>query len=128
MTHLEKEYVIRVSPENFYQGITDQASVAQWSGAPAVMSDVVGAPFSLWGGSITGINSKVSTTKLEQLWKESSWQEYSVVSFEWGDSPNGLVVRLSHSGFPTGSFENIKRGWDKHYMNPLISWLERNKF
>ncbi len=126
MRRLEKNYQINANAESFYEAMTSETAVSQWSGAPAKISEEEGSAFSLWGGSIIGKNAIVSTDKIIQLWKEKSWVEYSNVTFEWQQDAQGLEVTLTHTGIPEGSFQNIKRGWDEHYMNPLITWLESN--
>ena len=126
MKRFEKKYLVKVSEKRFYEALTHPAMVSQWSGAPAQMSEEVGAAFSLWGGSIEGLNSKVTSNVLEQQWKERSWKGYSNVLLEWETATDGLEVSLIHTDIPDGSFKNIKRGWDEHYMNPLITWLESN--
>ncbi len=118
--------MVNVSEKMFYKALTNQSMVSQWSGAPAVMSDEVEATFSLWSGSIVGVNLKVAANTLEQQWKEKNWTGYSKVLFEWKTGPAGLEVTLIHTDIPESSFQNIKRGWDEHYMNPLITWLESN--
>ncbi|MDW3211031.1 MAG: SRPBCC domain-containing protein [Reichenbachiella sp.] len=126
MKRFKKQYMVNVSEKMFYKALTNQSMVSQWSGAPAVMSDEVEATFSLWSGSIVGVNLKVAANTLEQQWKEKNWTGYSKVSFEWKTGPAGLEVTLIHTDIPERSFQNIKRGWDEHYMNPLITWLESN--
>ncbi|WP_420581200.1 SRPBCC domain-containing protein [Reichenbachiella sp.] len=126
MRRFEKQYEVKVSEQLLYEALTNQSKVSQWSGAPAVMSEEEGARFSLWGGSIEGVNKIVTRHTLIQQWKEKSWENYSNVSFEWKQGPSSLVISLVHTAIPDNSYDNIKRGWDEHYMNPLITWLESN--
>ncbi|WP_422362374.1 SRPBCC domain-containing protein [Reichenbachiella sp.] len=126
MKRFEKQYLVNVSEKRFYEALTNPAMVSQWSGAPAQMSEEVGAAFSLWGGSIEGLNSKVTSNTLEQQWKGKRWGGYSNVLLEWKAGAEGLEVSLTHTDIPDDTFQNIKRGWDEHYMNPLITWLESN--
>ncbi|SMD38685.1 Activator of Hsp90 ATPase homolog 1-like protein [Reichenbachiella faecimaris] len=126
MKRLEKKYLVKTNEKLFYEALTNQANVSQWSGASAIMHEEAGTAFSLWGGSIVGINTKVARNQLVQQWKEKNWANYSKVSFEWKAGEEGLEVYLIHTDIPDGSFQNIKRGWDEHYMNPLITWLESN--
>jgi len=126
MERLEKTYSIKTTAKALYDALTNPAIVSQWSGAPAVMSEELDFAFSLWGGSIIGLNNVVSPNKLVQQWKEKSWEEFSNVKFEWKEKSNRVELILTHDNIPKESFENIKRGWDDHYMNPLITWLESN--
>lgn len=126
MKRFEKHYLLNVTEERFYEALTNSGMVSQWSGAPAKMCEEVGTVFSLWGGSIEGFNLKVTSNSLSQNWKEKSWKNYSNVSIKWKKGVGGLHVSLIHTKIPEGSYKNIKRGWDEHYMNPLITWLESN--
>ncbi|MEO9804667.1 MAG: SRPBCC domain-containing protein [Reichenbachiella sp.] len=126
MPRLEKTYFVNAKSSDFYEALTNQTIISQWSGASATMSDEIGSNFSLWGGSIVGINNEVSSNKLVQQWKESSWPEYSKVVFGWRQESNFLVVTLIHEDIPEDSYDDITIGWEEHYMNPLISWLESN--
>lgn len=126
MKKLEKKYAIHTSEERLYDALTNQTVVSQWSGAPAVMSDEEGADFSLWGGSIIGRNIKVTKNELVQDWKEKSWEGYSMVRFQWRTKTAGIQVSLVHENIPDQAYQNIIRGWDEHYMNPLITWIETN--
>lgn len=126
MKRLERKYLIQSSEEMIYEALTNQTLVSQWSGVPAVMSNESGAVFSLWGGSIVGVNLKVTQNSLVQEWKEKSWKQYSRVSFVWKAFPEGMELLLVHINIPDQSFQSIQRGWDEHYMNPLITWLESN--
>lgn len=128
MRKLEKKYKVQTSAKLFHKALTSQVVVSQWSGAPAVMSDEEGAAFSLWGGSIIGSNTKISSNLLEQQWKEMSWENYSTVKFEWKFEGGELEVCLTHTGIPDEFYQNMMAGWDEHYMNPLITWLESNNF
>ena len=126
MGNFEKKYVIQSDEKSVFDALTNATIVGQWSGSPAQMSDNEGENFSLWGGSIIGINEKVSSGKLSQLWKEKKWEVYSKVEFEWESTEDGVEVVLRQTGIPDEAFESIKQGWDEHYMFPLKSLLESN--
>lgn len=126
MASFEKQYLIRTDPQKFFEALTDVATVQIWSGAPAIMDAKKGTEFSLWSDSIVGINKEVTDNKLVQLWKEQSWPAYSEVRFLWQKVEEGTLVTLTQHNIPSESFEDIARGWDHHYMNPLTTWLESN--
>ncbi|MEO9966495.1 MAG: SRPBCC domain-containing protein [Reichenbachiella sp.] len=126
MSRIEKKYKVNTSAEAFLEALTNQTMVSQWSGAPAIMGRDEGQSFSLWGDSIVGYNVEVSDTKLIQSWKENQWAGYSRVIFSWTELEKGIAVTLLHEDIPPESYDNLVRGWDDHYMNPLITWLESN--
>lgn len=124
MTSLEKEYIIESSPENIFKALTDPLEIEQWSGAPAIMQAYKGGEFSLWGGSIIGVNEIMEKNLIQQLWKESKWQEYSNVTFEIKANSQNVSLTLKHTNIPDQSFKDIETGWDDYYLKPLKSYLE----
>lgn len=126
MASFKKKYSIKTEAQKFFKALTAEPNVSIWSGAPAVMCGMENFQFSLWSGSIVGINKKVSHNELVQLWKEPSWKEYSEVRFVWEENENGIEVTLIHDDIPEESYKDVARGWDEHYMIPLTTWLESN--
>ncbi len=124
MKSFAKTYVIKATPAAVFAALTDPVQVAAWSGGPATMSAAEGETFSLWGGSIQGVNREVSPLSLVQDWKEAGWDDYSQVTFQLEAAPGSTSVLLSHDGIPDQSLKSIKGGWDKYYMVPLTRHVE----
>lgn len=122
---LEKKYQIKTDIKKVFRALTDPIEIEQWSGSEAIMENFEGGSFSLWGGSILGINKEISENEIHQLWKESTWNDYSNVEFHLGEEEGQTILKLEHSNIPNSSIEDIDKGWDEYYLKPLKLYLEQ---
>jgi uncharacterized protein YndB with AHSA1/START domain len=93
---------------------------------PTAISDVVGGPFVLFGGYITGRHLElVPGQRLVQAWRAASWKpgEYSVVTFALTDDGAKTKLAFDHRGFPEGAGSHLASGWHAHYWDPLTQYL-----
>lgn len=126
MGTVKKIYRIAASPNVVYDALTDTAHVKGWSGDEARMNDQTGAKFSLWGGSIYGINIEVTPKRIIQDWKEDTWDKFSKVTFYLHDKGNHTELELIHEQIPEASVASIDSGWDDYYLGPLKEYVEDN--
>ncbi len=124
MKSFTKTYQVKASPAAILAALTDADQVARWSGSPAIMTRHSGAAFSLWGGSIHGVNRMVAPDLLVQDWKEEDWDEFSTVTFRLTAKGGFTTVQLTHDGIPDANLASIAAGWDEYYMGPLTDYLE----
>lgn len=93
---------------------------------PTAISDIVGGPFVLFGGYISGRHLELTPgERLVQAWRAGSWKpgEYSVVTFVLlGDGAKTKLV-FDHRGFPEGQGSHLASGWHAHYWEPLTRYL-----
>jgi uncharacterized protein YndB with AHSA1/START domain len=93
---------------------------------PTAISDVVGGPFVLFGGYITGRHLELKPgERLVQAWRAASWKpgEYSVVTFALADDGAKTKLVFDHRGFPEGTGSHLASGWHAHYWDPLTKYL-----
>lgn len=93
---------------------------------PTTISDVVGGPFVLFGGYITGRHLElVPGERLAQAWRAASWKAgaYSVVTFVLLDDGARTKLVFDHRGFPEGQGSHLASGWHAHYWEPLTKYL-----
>ena len=121
---LVKRYDIAAETSQVYQALIDPQLIEEWSGDRAEMDITSGGLFSLWGGSIHGVNVSVSKETLVQDWKELDWKYYSRVTFNLRKTESGTTLELIHEDIPVESFESIDSGWDDYYLNPLKMLVE----
>ncbi|MEQ9287604.1 MAG: SRPBCC domain-containing protein [Cyclobacteriaceae bacterium] len=121
---VRKEIQINASKERVFKALTDPFEIENWSGAPVEMDRLCQGRFSLWGGSIVGINLSVSPERIEQKWKESRWGTFSNLIFEITDQHHGTLLKLIHYNVPESSLTEIEKGWDDYYLMPIKSYLE----
>lgn len=122
MKSFTKTYTIHASVHDVWKALTDTKMIHKWGGGPAVMAPVAGTKFSLWGGDIHGVNTKViPEKKLVQDWYSGDWKEPSEVTFTL---TGNTKVTLTHKNIPDEEFKDIKSGWDDYYMLPLTELVE----
>ncbi len=91
-----------------------------WTGEPAEMEPKAGTVFSLWNGSISGVNLEfVENEKIVQNWFFGEESEDSIVTIKLHPQKKGTSVELHHSNIPDEAFENISDGWDDDYFGAL---------
>ncbi len=124
MKTLTKIYEIHASAEDVYNALTKVNIIKKWSGSEAEMDLKPGGEFSLWDGSIIGINRSISKTQLVQDWKEENWGRHSRVTFNISEKEGITLLELIHEGIPEKSYDAIDDGWDAYYLKPLKELLE----
>ena len=124
MKSLTKQYQINASSEEVYKALTDPSLIEKWSGQPAEMDIKPSGKFSLWGGSIQGINKETSKNKITQDWQEKNWEKPSKVTFNIREENGTTYLELIHDEISEDSFNNIDNGWDEYYLGPLKKMLE----
>lgn len=109
--------------------LSDAVTLMQQPGAkPTAISSVVGGPFTLFGGYITGINVELlPAERLVQAWRAGSFKvgEYSIVHFSLQADGAGTRVIFDHRGFPDGTGAHLAQGWYDHYWHPLAKFLSQ---
>jgi len=126
MGTVNKKYIIRAKPDRVFDYLTHPLKIERWSGSSAEMDVKEGSTFSLWEGSIHGINRKISRSQIVQDWKEKTWKDYSRVTMNLtaGDKKEITELELIHENIPEASVDSINQGWDEYYFNPLIDLVE----
>jgi uncharacterized protein YndB with AHSA1/START domain len=113
-----------------FDGVTrlsdGKALLAAPGAKPTVISDLLGGPFVLFGGYITGRHLELTPgERLVQAWRAASWKpgEYSVVTFVLLDDGPKTKLVFDHRGFPEGNGSHLASGWHAHYWDPLTKYL-----
>lgn len=124
MGTVTKTYSINATAEEVYNALINEDLIEQWSGDEATMDIKPNGLFSLWGGSIHGVNIEVTPTKIVQDWKEEGWSDYSKCTFTITQKGNSTELHLLHEDIPENSVKSIDGGWDDYYLGPLKELLE----
>ena len=120
MKDLKRYYSIPAEPKDVYNALTNKNMLEIWSGEDAVMEPVAGTEFSLWGGSITGMNLEFEENrKIMQQWFFGEQDEPSIVTIILHPDKKGTSVELRHTNIPAEAFEHISDGWDEDYFGAL---------
>jgi len=120
MKDLKRYFDIPAPPEDIYNALTNPVTLQLWTGEPAVMEAVPGTEFSLWDGSITGLNLEFEPgKKMVQQWYFGNQAGPSIVTITLHAKGKGASVELIHTNIPDGDFHEISRGWNESYFGAL---------
>ena len=63
MKNIKRYFTLNAEPKDVYNALTNQRMLEIWTGESAQMETVPNSEFSLWDGSITGINLEFEENK-----------------------------------------------------------------
>lgn len=120
MKEIKRYYTLGADPEDVYNALTNKKILEIWTGEAVVMEPKANTEFSLWGGSITGINLEFEKNKkIVQKWYFGEENENSIVTMKIHPHKKGTSVELLHTNIPDDAYENISEGWDDDYFDAL---------
>jgi activator of HSP90 ATPase len=125
-TTIHQERDFDASPARVYRALVDAREFSALTGGAADIGGEPGAPFSAFGGMITGRQLElVPDRRIVQAWRSGGWGEgvYSIVRFELKGDRSHTRVSLDHTGYPDGESEHLAAGWDANYWEPLARHL-----
>ncbi len=119
MKSIKRYYILNADPGDVYNAITNKNMIEIWTGEEAEMEPVPGSSFSMWGGSISGVNVEfVTNKKIVQQWFFGD-DENSIVTMKLHPHKKGTSLELNHINIPDEAYENISAGWDEDYFGAL---------
>jgi activator of HSP90 ATPase len=124
MSTIHQEVTFSAPPARIYQALVDAKRFAEITGAPATGESHEGAPFSAFGGHITGRHVElVRDKRVVQAWRAKTWPEgvYSLVRFELEAAGGGTKLVFDHDGFPADMKEHLAKGWHANYWDKLAN-------
>lgn len=120
MKSLKRYYILNAEPKDVYNALTNKTMLEIWTGEPAEMEPTPGSAFSLWGGSISGVNVEFEEhKKIVQQWFFDENSEESIVTMKLHPHKKGTSLELAHTNIPDEAYENISEGWDEDYFGAL---------
>lgn len=127
MKTIEKSYTLDSSQTRVWDALINPDTIALWGGGPALMSEIEGAEFSLWGGDIHGKNVLVKSEKeLVQEWYSGKWEKPSVVKISLFRDKGKTIIELDQVDVPDDEAKEIDKGWDEYYFGPIKKLVEQN--
>lgn len=126
MKQIELTYTISAPIDKVWQAFIDPDVIEEWGGGPAVMDEQEGTEFSLWGGEIHGVNTKVVAEKLlaQDWYSGDGWDEPSKLTISFAKEGIGTTVKLEQDNVPLDEVDEIIQGWEEFYLGPLQEYLE----
>lgn len=120
MKDLKRYYSLPAQPKDVYNALTNKNMLEIWTGEDAVMEPEANTEFSLWGGSISGVNLEFEKNrKIVQQWFFGEQEEPSIVTIVLHPDKKGTSVELRHTNIPDDAYENISDGWDEDFFGAL---------
>ncbi|WP_340112306.1 SRPBCC domain-containing protein [Maribellus mangrovi] len=120
MKSIKRYYTLKAAPADVYNALTNPRMLEIWTGEEVVMSTEAGTEFSLWNGSITGLNVEFEENrKIVQQWFFGDQGNDSIVTIKLHPDKKGTSVELIHTNIPDEAYENISDGWDEDYFGAL---------
>ncbi len=121
--NFKKYFEIPAVPEELYIALTNPATIQLWSGEPAVMGIEPETEFSLFDGSIVGLNLAFEEgKKIQQEWYFGEQEEKSIVTIKLHPHKIGTSVELVHTNIPDEAFDEITQGWVENYFGLLMEF------
>ena len=119
MKNIKRYFILNAEPKDVYNALTNKTMLDIWTGETAEMVPEAGTSFSLWGGSISGVNLEFEENKkIVQKWFFED-EENSIVTMKLHPHKKGTSLELSHTNIPDEAYENISDGWDEDYFGAL---------
>jgi activator of HSP90 ATPase len=122
MSTIHQELKFSAAPSRVYDALVNAKRFAAITGAPATGDGTEGAPFSAFGGYISGRHVElVRDKRVVQAWRAKTWPEgvYSVVRFELAPEGTGTKLVFDHDGFPADMAEHLAKGWQSNYWENI---------
>jgi uncharacterized protein YndB with AHSA1/START domain len=125
MKDYKSYFIVPAEPELVYQALTRAETIKLWTGEPATMEPVEGSEFSLFDGSIEGVNiSFEEGKKIVQEWFFGEQEDPSIVTIILHPHAKGTSVEVRHTNIPEEAYDNITDGWQHTYFAALIDFYE----
>lgn len=128
---IHQEAVIKASPGQVYEYLTDGEIFATATEMPAQVGNREGEPFSLFGGRIEGRQIElVPGKRVVQAWRFGSahpdvWEPglCSIVRFTLWPEGDGTRFVIDHNGIPPEWQDHIQSGYPTFYESPLTRYF-----
>lgn len=123
MKDFKEYFIVPAPPEDVYNALTHPATIQLWSGEEAEMQTVENTPFSMFDGSIEGINLEfVPGKKIVQEWFFGDQEQASIVTILLHAHKQGTSAEVRHTNIPDEAYENIVDGWRENYFSALVDF------
>lgn len=129
--NIQQTEIFTGSPEQIYQIWLDSVMHSEFIEAEAKIDPQVGGKFSVFGDYATGANLElVPGQKIVQSWRASDWpaEHFSKITITL--TPEGeknTKFEFVQEDIPAEFYNDIARGWNDYYWQPLRTYLEENQ-
>ncbi len=128
---IHQEAVIKASPAQVYEALTNGEIFAAVTAQPAQVSDREGEPFSLFSGRVEGRQVElVPGERVVQAWRfggahPDTWEPgvYSIARFTLHPEGDATRFVIDHDGIPPEAHDRIQTGYPAFYQGPLSKYF-----
>ena len=127
---IKQKIAFKVDSHEVYEAFMNSKKHAQFTGGAARISRKAGGTFSVFDGYATGKNIElIKDKKIVQTWRASDWEEghYSTVTIDITPVSSGCSLSFTQLKVPQSEYEDIKRGWNDYYWEPMKKMLEKEE-
>lgn len=127
MKTFSRIFVIEAPRDLVWHAVTDSEQFERWSGQKAEVNELPHHQFKLFNGQVRGKNLEVEQhKKLVQEWQSANWTFPSTLTMLFSDDPTGATrIDVTQENIPNEEYEEIEKGWQNIYFDPLAKYLER---
>lgn len=127
---INKTIVLPAKADQLFRMYLDADVHAAFTGAPARVSDVAGAPFEAFSGLLKGTMLSVIKPRLiVQSWRSVNFADDapdSTLILSFSDEDGEGRIDLVHVDVPENDYQGVTGGWDSRYFEPWLSYLQNN--
>lgn len=127
MKTYKKYFQLAANPADVYNALTNKTMLEIWTGEDAIMEETPGTEFSLWEGSICGLNLEFEKNfKIVQEWYfgEEDDDKKSIVTIKLHPDKKGTSMEVVQTNIPDEAYKNITEGWQENYFESLNQLFE----
>ncbi|OLS12153.1 MAG: hypothetical protein RBG13Loki_4219 [Promethearchaeota archaeon CR_4] len=129
---LQQRITIRASPHEIYETLMDSKRFITFTGDHAHINRGVGGVFTAFNGYVKGKNLElVSDEKIVQEWQadEEGWPKdhFSIITIVLTPTNEGTQLDFIQDKLPQPCAEDIAKGWEDYYWEPLKKYLEQSE-
>ena len=124
MKEFKKYFELTAEPSDVYNALTNKLMIEIWTGEAAEMEAVPGTEFSMWNGSICGLNVEFEENrKIVQEWYFGE-EANSLVTIKLHPHKGGTSMEVKQTNIPDDAYDNIAEGWVEDYFANLNQLFE----
>ena len=125
---IQQTVVLPASAETLYQMYLDPKEHEAVTGDPVTIAAQSGAPFSAFGGALSGTMLAFDPhNTIVQSWRSRQFHESdpdSTLGRYVADDAAGGRIHLIHLDVPDHDYEGVTEGWQRYYWTPWKAYLE----
>lgn len=127
---IKQKAIIPAKPLDVYNALMDSKKHSAFTMSVCKIGKKEGSSYSAYDGYINGKNVKlIPGKKIVQTWQavDGVWSEdhFSEITFDLKASPKGTEINFVQKNVPVNQVEEFKKGWVKHYWEPLQNYFEK---